>query len=201
MVRFRSGSLLALVWIATLTVAQAPSFNDHPGTVVDALSHTPIEAEATAYSSSQKNGGSGDCPTYDGQLFQTSSVHSSGEFTLRIPAAVPSFSVVYCQSGYAWFLAPGIDNSQSGSQVDPHPVPLYPNQSTLDARGVNSEDAAYSAIVGVLSGAEVDLANFRRADPLAFAAATKRLPPAEQRLWFAMRDAMAQPGDWVPPAD
>ena len=154
------------VVVSLVLVAQAeglaPAKNVHRGEIVDAVTDAPIEADAAAYASNQVQGGTPDCPAYGSLLNQTHS--TAGDFAFRIDNTVASFTAVYCQPAYASNTVDGNDNSVNGSPVAPHPVPLYPNQSTLSHRGMKPVDAAYLAIGRVLYTAELNLAYFSRAD-------------------------------------
>lgn len=131
---FVRGSRLAALFVGmtfavTLPHLAAPqSKSRHPGQVQEVLTRRPLPADVKAWPDEARSGSDGDCPTYGKSPIDiTRAEPSDGRFAINIDAAVPSFRITYCLSGFVP-RADIVPNRKPGSAVIPTPAQLSPLQ-------------------------------------------------------------------------
>jgi hypothetical protein len=169
----------------------------HAGTIVDALSNKPIQAEAIAYRT-RNLGATGECPQHD-SLLDRRTTDASGAFELRIDGSVSQYVAVYCANGYMPREQLENDNAGEGGRVVPDPVRLFPNVGRLQSDGVPLSDALQQAIAHVLEEVSDRLRQLFAADQQGFAAAFRQLLPPDQRLVAVVIDRSPRTGPRNPP--
>jgi len=174
-----------LAWLSAATPEQARSqLLQHVGTIVNADTRAPIEADAYAYPSRSQPLGAPDCPIFDKQLHLQRSLPASGTFAFLIESQIPTYVAVYCQNGYAYRIEDLNENRTNRSPVQPAPVAMLPlRQAGL--RGVDSS-VMRRAIDRLLDLASRDLKYFSGADKDSFTTALKDLPTDDRTVIDAL---------------
>jgi hypothetical protein len=120
----------AVVFFISQPVAgqSATSTLSHDGFVVDAISYSPIRADASAYEFGSDSPSGSDCPKFATKIFPKPSVYSNGRFIFDIsgPTGDPPsyYRAVFCAFGYQPMTVSSIANKQN-EPVLPYPVELF----------------------------------------------------------------------------
>jgi hypothetical protein len=157
----------------------------HPGRVLDRFAKDPVVASVTAWANSERTDKDGSCDQFgEAPIDAKTSASKDGRFKLGIQSSYPTFTVVYCASGYHSRTDRFQSNTTNGTSLDPLPAELWPVQTQ---EAMYSNEVRRTAIVALN-----ELAYLRSVNSDEFETVMGELIPVVAETSKAQADALSQ---------